>query len=412
MSAKCKYGDVESVEIVDCSYDQQSGAISCPQPRLRVNNPQNKADQKLNQFEMDVHFVNDDGVTTRKTLVADYHESEGSSDEPLISAFRRKNQSAAQLKRKQLNRDGCCSRTARKQFALAMANITGEILGTFFLTLIICCTVSSAVITGAQSGLWQVAVICGVGVSISIYCTSHFSDAHLNPAITVAFSIIRWKTFSWQRVFPYVIAQTLGGVLAGGVTYGLYRHAIEHFEIEHDIIRGTNTSVITAMLFGEYFPNPALYDHSVKENLAVISPVEAMLVEAWATGILAFVIFCFTDKDNTAVGSGSSKVAVPVLIGVTVAILISLYGSLTQVGMNPARDFGPRVFAVFVGWWEVAIPGPRNGFWVYVVGPLIGAVIGGAFYDVFVANILKLAKAAKHKSVVIDLDSHKTVSKN
>ena len=197
----------------------------------------------------------------------------------------------------------------------------------------------------------------------------------------------------------------LGGFCAGGVAYALYQHAIEQFEDQHDIVRGTNNSVITAMLFGEYFPNPSLYDHTKAENLEVISTLEALLVEAWTTGILAFIIFCFTDKNNTAVGSGNDKVAVPVLIGITVAILISLYGSLTQVGMNPARDFGPRIFAAIAGWGTVAIPGSRNGFWVYIVGPLIGAIVGAAFYDVVVSNVLKLAKAAKHKSMVINHDT-------
>ena len=413
MSAECKYGagDVENIEVVDFNHDQQSRAIACPQPQLRetsLNNPNRKAGQDLIRLEMDVHFVNDDGIMTTKTLVADYDESEGSFDKPLIGAFRKKKQCVQFEKKWHSRRCSCSSRCVRKSLALSLANVTGEMVGTFLLTVISCCTVASAVITGAQTGLWQVAVIIGVGVGISIYCTSHFSDAHLNPAITVAFSIVRWKTFSWKKIFPYVIAQTLGGVLAGGVTYGIYRRAIEHFEIEHDIIRGTNTSVLTAMLFGEYFPAPVVYDHSVEENLAIISPVEAMLVEAWATCIFAFVIFSVTHKGNTAVGNGSSKVAVPILIGITLAVLVSMYGSLTQVGANPARDFGPRLFAVFAGWWEIAIPGPKNGFWVYIVGPLIGAVIGGALYDVVVVNIVKLAKSAKHKS--IDLDSFKTVS--
>jgi glycerol uptake facilitator-like aquaporin len=62
-------------------------------------------------------------------------------------------------------------------------------------------------------------------------------------------------------------------------------------------------------------------------------------------------------------------------------VLISLFAPITQAGWNPARDFGPRVVAFLAGWGDIAIPGPRNGFWVYIVGPLVGGPIGAAVYD-------------------------------
>lgn len=54
---------------------------------------------------------------------------------------------------------------------------------------------------------------------------------------------------------------------------------------------------------------------------------------------------------------------------------------LIQLGWNPARDFGPRLIAFFAGWRKQAIPGPQNGFWVYIVGPFFGALFGAAFYE-------------------------------
>src|SRR5690606_34060147 len=74
------------------------------------------------------------------------------------------------------------------------------------------------------------------------------------------------------------------------------------------------------------------------------------------------------------------RLLAPFFIGFTVAVLISLFAPVTQAGWNPARDFGPRIVAFLAGWEEVAIPGPRNGFWVYIVGPLIGGPLGGALY--------------------------------
>lgn len=278
--------------------------------------------------------------------------------------------------------------------------MAGEFIGTFLLTLVICSVVAASIVTSAHVGLWQVAIVCGLGVSVSIYCTAHLSEAHLNPAITLAFAIVRWKAFSWRKVVPYVIFQLLGGVLAGAVTFGLFQGAIEHFEAEHDIERGSNNSALTAMLFGEYFPNPAFYNHSLPDSYDVISPVGAMAVEAFCTGILAFVIFSLTDKQNCTIsgGNGQARSIVPLLIGLTVSLLISICAPLTQVGMNPARDFGPRIFAAIAGWGRVAIPGPRNGFWVYIVGPVLGAIVGAGLNDWIVSNAVRLSRKFKESS--------------
>jgi glycerol uptake facilitator-like aquaporin len=70
-----------------------------------------------------------------------------------------------------------------------------------------------------------------------------------------------------------------------------------------------------------------------------------------------------------------------VFVGATVAVLIAVFAPITQAGWNPARDFGPRLVALLAGYGEIAIPGPQAGFWIYVVGPLIGGPLGGLFYE-------------------------------
>ena len=270
-----------------------------------------------------------------------------------------------------------------------LISIGGELIGTFFLTLVICSSVSTSILSGAQVGLWQVAVVCGLGVSISIYCTAHISDAHLNPAITVAFAIIRFKSFSQKKILPYIISQMLGGVLAGTVVYTVSKNALNLYERERSIERGGNKSIITAMMFGEYFPHPAMYDHSDPENLNIVAPLGALAIEMWTTGILAFVIFSLTDKSNSTIGQEGNKIMAPLMIGLTVSLMISVYGPYTQVGMNPARDFGPRLIAACAGWGRIAIPGPRSGFWVYIVGPLLGGPIGAATNDLVVSKAVK-----------------------
>ena len=115
----------------------------------------------------------------------------------------------------------------------------------------------------------------------------------------------------------------------------------------------------------------------------MISSAGCMAIEAWGTAVLTFVIFALTDSRNKAL---VRKEMVPFLIGFTVAVLISVYAPITQAGWNPARDFGPRLVAWWAGWGEVAIPGPDNGFWAYIVGPMLGAPIGAALHDFGVAR--------------------------
>lgn len=282
-----------------------------------------------------------------------------------------------------------------EMLAHTLASFTGEFVGTCLLTLCIISAVASSVIAGALSGLWQVAVVSGLGVAVSIYLSGHISDAHLNPAVTLAFAVVRFRQFSWKKVVVYVTAQMLGGFAAGAILFGTYHNAIEVFEVGNGIERGTNGSELSAMVFGEYFPNPALFPN----DESVTSPVAALFIEAWATGVLVFVIFALTDPHNTTVGSGTRKVPVPILIGATVMILISLYGPLTQAGLNPARDFGPRAFAALAGWGEVAVPGPRSGFWVYIVGPVLGGLAGGALYDLGAAKAMQFKMKMKQSHV-------------
>ena len=97
------------------------------------------------------------------------------------------------------------------------------------------------------------------------------------------------------------------------------------------------------------------------------------MAEAFGTGILAFVIFALTNKKNSAV----KDVFVPPLIGSTVGALIAVLAPLTQAGFNPARDFGPRIVARLAGWTTVAF----RGSWVYILGPIVGAIAGAFVAD-------------------------------
>jgi glycerol uptake facilitator protein len=264
------------------------------------------------------------------------------------------------------------------------AAIVGEALGTFLLVLFGTGSVACAVLTGALQGLWQVAVVWGFGVTVSIYCSAALSGAHLNPAVSLAFAVLRPHSFPAGRLLPYCLAQLSGAVGAGLVVWAVFAPFLARFEAKEGLTRGLPGSERAAMIFGEYFPNPAVFGTG-PDAAALVSPLAAMLVEALGTAILVLVIFSLTDPEN---GAAPDPTLVPFFVGFTVAVLISLFAPITQAGWNPARDFGPRLVAVLAGFGTVAIPGPHGGFWVYIVGPLLGGLAGGLTYERLVRPLL------------------------
>ena len=256
-----------------------------------------------------------------------------------------------------------------------LSAMAGEYFGTFVLVFFGVGSVNAAVATGAQAGLWQVAVVWAVGVSLGIYTAASLSGAHINPAITVVAAV--YDKFPLRRVVPYWVAQVAGAATASIVLYGMFSEAIIEFERLHGLLRGGPGSDLSAMMFGEYFPNPAVFG-SAEDAWRIITPQSAFIAEMVGTAMLAFLVATVTHDRNT---SKPPSAMGAVIIGLGVAAIISVVAPLTQAGLNPARDFGPRLVAYFLGWGEIAIPGPRNGFFtVYIVAPIVGALIGGGIY--------------------------------
>jgi glycerol uptake facilitator protein len=260
-----------------------------------------------------------------------------------------------------------------------------EVLGTFVLVFFGVGAVNAAVLTGAQTGLWQVAVVWGIAIALAIYTTGAVSGSHINPAITVAMAA--WRGFPKRKVGPYVLAQLVGAFLASLVLYGLFRGFIPPFEAAHGIVRGQPGSELSAMVFGQYFPNPVL-SGTTAEAFQKVSLGTAMLAEGIGTAFLACFVFAVTEPRN----GQASRFMAPALIGLSVAIIISIVAPITQGGLNPARDLGPRLVSLLFGWGEIAIPGPRNGFFtVYILSPIIGAVLGAGVYQLMVRRHLPAA---------------------
>jgi len=244
----------------------------------------------------------------------------------------------------------------------------GEALGTFLLVLFGCGSVAVSVLFGSHQGLMQVALAWGIGVTLAIYLTRHLSCAHLNPAVSLSMALSGRMPF--RKLPVYVGAQLAGAVLAGLTLYVLFAPSIAAYEDAHEIVRGTTESVRTAMMFGEYYPNPG--------GTAVVSLPLAMGAEALGTFLLVLMIFALTEGCN--VGRPDNALA-PVFIGLSVTAIICLVAPLTQAGLNPARDLGPRLVAWLAGWGDAAFPDRVGGFFhVYVLAPLIGGVLASQFF--------------------------------
>ena len=149
--------------------------------------------------------------------------------------------------------------------------LAGEILGTYLLVLFGTGSVAAAVLTGAQVGLWQVAVVWGFGVTIAIYASATLSGAHLNPAVSLAFALFRGYDFPWRHLVPYILAQLAGAMLASTTVAALFWPFLLRFEAAKGIVRGTPGSELSAMVFGEYFPNPAMFGTDEAAR-ALVSP--------------------------------------------------------------------------------------------------------------------------------------------
>jgi glycerol uptake facilitator protein len=220
---------------------------------------------------------------------------------------------------------------------------------------------------------WAMAVAFGVWVAGGV------SGAHLNPAVTLAFAVRR--KFAWVKVVPYWGAQVFGAFVGAALVYLVYNNAIDAFNTAAKTPRSGGGALATYSIFATF---PAGYFHG-----GYAGPLIDQVV---GTAFLLIFVVAVIDLRNTAVGANLA----PFAIGLGVAAIGMSYGANAGYAINPARDFGPRLFAYFEGWGKVALPGSYNAggvtfsdyFWIPIVGPLIGAVIGIVVYDLFIGDVL------------------------
>lgn len=251
-----------------------------------------------------------------------------------------------------------------------LAEVSAEFFGTFILIAFGCGSVAAGLLLGVMDFFFQVSFAWALAVAFAIYAVGGISGAHINPAVTLALAVHR--KFAWNKVLPYMAAQIAGAFAGAATVYFLYRSAFLEFESNESIIRGTTASLASAKVFSTY-PQPYL------------TTFGAFFSEFLLTALLIVIVFSCIDDRNLAPKGNLA----PLIIGLGVGAIGMSFGAQTGFAINPARDFGPKLFAFLAGWKSIALPAPNYYFWIPIVGPLLGGVFGGWLYDVFVGNFLK-----------------------
>ncbi len=213
-------------------------------------------------------------------------------------------------------------------------------------------------------------------VAFGVYVAGGVSGAHINPAVTLAFAVRR--KFAWKKVGPYIVAQVAGAFAGAALVYAVYWQAIDAFNEASKTARDAAGGLATYSIFATF---PAPYYHG--------SNWGPLLDQIVGTAFLVMFVVAVIDLRNTAVKANLG----PLMIGLAVAAIGMSFGANAGYAINPARDFGPRLFAWIAGWGQTALPGTVDGsfswyFWVPIIGPFIGGVIGVLIYDLFIGDIL------------------------
>ncbi len=237
----------------------------------------------------------------------------------------------------------------------------GEIIGTFILVFFGCGSVAGAVLFNIPPNLILISIVWGTAIALGILLVRKFSKAHFNPAVTVG--MLTAGEINFSQALAYVASQYIGATIAACALYMIFNKDIAHYELSEQIVRGSLESRKSAMMFGEFFPNPG------NPSLKRMTIAQASLLEATGTFMLLTSIFLCSSSTKKWM-----KHAAPWIIGYTVSLLICLIAPYTQAGFNPARDLAPRVVSFFFGWGQVVFQKSGGSLITYVLAPIIGSV--------------------------------------
>lgn len=248
------------------------------------------------------------------------------------------------------------------------SKFAGELIGTFIMCFAGIGAVATATLYGALTGPGQVGLVWGLAIAIAIFVTRNLSDAHFNPAVSLAMCI--GGRMKWSDLPIYLVGQCCGAFLAAGGLWLLFAESVMKNLKNAGLSMASNSIGSAASIWCEIYPN---------NSAGAVSYMTGAFAEAIGVFVLVLVIFSVTAPENK--GRASRNLA-PLFIGLTITIMINVIGPLTDAGLNPARDMMPRIWACIVGWGNIAFG--SNAFEtciVYIVGPLVGGVVAALVYN-------------------------------
>ena len=256
---------------------------------------------------------------------------------------------------------------SERSFASPLAReLAAEFLGTFILIAFGAGVVAQVVLSGGAAGnIISIHLAWGLAVTMGVYVAGGISGAQLNPAVTVALAVHR--QFPWRKVLPYSIAQTIGAFVASTVVFAVYHGAINAFDGGVRQIAGPHA---TAGIFATY-PQPYL------------STFGGFVDQVAGTALLVLMIFALVDQKNLA----PPAYLLPIAVGLVVVVIGQSFGFNAGYAINPARDFGPRLFTSIAGWGPGVFRAGNHWWWVPIVAPPIGGILGGFLYDIFITRL-------------------------
>ncbi len=262
-----------------------------------------------------------------------------------------------------------------------LAGTYGEMIGEFFGTMVLVLfgdgvVASFALFTklgtnGAATPFaneWIVIILgWGLAVMLGIYVAGAISGAHINPAVTLALAV-RGK-LAWNKVLAYWLAQVLGAFVAAAILYFVYQGAIQNA-----INLTTGSKNVADVVGGVFYTSPKPF----------VEGFGAFMDEFVGTALLVGLIFAIVDGRNQPVQANLN----PLIIGFLIVAIGASFGLNTGYAINPARDFGPRLWMALVSGGE-SFAVNNVYFWIPIVAPLAGGVVGAYIYDFTIGKVLE-----------------------
>jgi glycerol uptake facilitator protein len=253
--------------------------------------------------------------------------------------------------------------------------LIGEVFGTFILILLgdgVVANVGLAPRLGAAAYNWNTITIgWAFAVIVAVYVSAGVSGAHLNPAVTVALAFKR--DFPWSKVLPYIVAQMVGAFLGALGVYLVYMDGLKGAGMPNVWSTGPGS------VFGQTFWGTAA--GAGVASTGGYSFLNAFVAEVIGTAVLLWGILASGDSKNTGLMHNMG----PFLVGGTVLAVGLSLGGPSGYAINPARDLGPRLFGLIAGTQGLFADGY---WWIPVVAPIVGGIIGIYLYDFFVTAYL------------------------